>query len=128
MPNRIGSRLQITDLPLHAATFFITHNALSPEKMFGDPSGYPDDVTLDAISCTKGINGNPDPDGRAVRAVLQKTMFPGAEWACFARGKKRITRTEKDTKAALAAFKMTVMGNGNHATPGVQNYFFGTTN
>jgi len=77
------------------------HNGRSPQtdllSSHGAPKNYPDDPRLDVV-------GGPDgrPAGRVVHEVY--TLFWDWDYAFYARGSLRITKTEEMTKEALREF------------------------
>ena len=98
---------------------YITHNSRSPQNIFGDPGGYPDDIRLDVMK---------SPDGRATWQYLTATwgfsykggLIQFTEYACYMRGSKRIDLTEKVTKAILQDFKNYLLQS---ATADIKHYF-----
>ena len=85
-----------------------THNSLSPQKNFGDPSHYPDDVGLDAID---GLSGRPA--GSAMHVVVVNSGVSVREYALYERGFKRISLTRQMSTGVLIDFKNYVKQNGD---------------
>ena len=76
------------------------HNSRSPQTEFGDPSGYPDDPTLDA-------KGGPDgrPAGLAIKTIIVNGGMAVRDYAIYERGTKRLHLTADITIARLNEFR-----------------------
>jgi RHS repeat-associated protein len=95
---------------------WVVHNSNSPQKTYGDPGSYPDDINLDVVG---------SPDGRATSnfivdklVVLEGDTPYGpivitySDFAYYEPGTKRITMTENITRSDLAAFLRYVKEQG----------------
>ena len=86
---------------LHTALNFPVsyhHNIGSPQKEFGPPSGYPDDVTLDAT-----VNGSPTPYGIPTQDALFGDLK--GDYAFYVKGSRRINKTREVTMINIIDFK-----------------------
>lgn len=87
---------------------YTIHNQYSPQKTWGNPIDYPDDITLDAAN---GPDGRPS-DG-AMHAIVTKNGISIRLYAIYKPGNRRIYLTKKITETTLKEYLAYVNKNGN---------------
>jgi hypothetical protein len=82
---------------------YIIHNAFSPQRVYGDPTDYPDTTWLDAVG---------SPDGRPAGSAIHVINNAGFDYAIYAPGIRRWSLTRDRTESVLAGFRSYVKANG----------------
>jgi RHS repeat-associated protein len=97
----------------NTGSIWTIHNSRSPQDEFGNPGGYPDDVTLDVVG---------SPDGRASRPYIIDVLytkdregngpFRYTDFAYYEKGFKRYNLTRVMTIEELKEYQWYVRANG----------------